>query len=183
MRFLVTALFFPLMLVLSSCGPLDDTTQATVSITPNIKTDACSANFLRMVPNYCGQVTAPSSSTMISDSTCRSIDLNAVFGVPQSSRIARMAWSATIASANAIAFRQVTSNLYTDNLCTVSAGVSPLIFGAREFAAVAATTIYNVSPLAIFDANLGTNAVIYYHSTLSSCVNCNSGLILYGYYD
>jgi len=183
MKKLLGLLLLPLLF---ACGDIPATQEAeatTILGNPDPMSKACATNYVRILGNYCGRTTAPSSVNLTSDGTCRSVDMVVNFGVPASSTAVNLTYSAIIASANLVAFRQITTNLFTENTCTAAAGTPPLILGAREWVAVAATTVYNIGPLASFPTRVGTNAVLFYNSSLSSCVNCSMGLSVVGYYD
>lgn len=69
----------------------------------------CNTNWSRIAPHVCGRTVAGTGTLLVNDNTCRSLDLNAAYGVSTNSQFA------IIESWNALT---VLPRFYSDNTCT-----------------------------------------------------------------
>jgi hypothetical protein len=156
--------------------------QATVTITPNVRFDACAqANYTRIAPNFCSNDNSVASIGLISDATCRSIGAGSV---PAGSTAILLGAQQFIFSANAVALREINTTFWQDSGCTVSAG-RQMRLQAREWVALAAVTMLNIDHSSTMErvAVASGATQIWYKSTLTLCVNCGIGVSVLGYYD
>lgn len=173
--FLIAFVFF-------ACGPLpqEQEAESAVGITaPDGYSISCATNFSRTTPHLCIKTTVPSSSVLTLDNTCRNVDLVATHGYVATGK-ARLGYSVSILSANAVAVREVNTIFYTDSGCTVQSNLPQFLFRAYEQVALTAREIflYQVTP---FDITTNASGVIYYKGT--ACASCSGIIYGLGYYD
>lgn len=150
--------------------------QATVSITSNVKFGACATNFTRVVPNLCqrnsgaGEVWSATAGCVV----------HVLTTVPSTATYVNLVVTYDVFSTNAINNKTVTMNFYNDGTCATS--IQQLISINREFAAVVANTeIYRADlyiPVKIFSGSVVTNTV-FTNTGAATAV----ALRVSGYYD
>lgn len=171
-----------LALALAACGPLDDTAESTVSITPNVKTDACDTTsfpYVRAQPNFCNLTpAAPTALTM--DNTCRSFSA-AGYPISGNALIVRVGLTPQILSANAIATRRIDLSFYSDAAC------ANLVLSQsdqqREWVALVAAQFMQSAYRDVNVAIPAGTANVWYKGLLTACVGCRYLIQVTGYYD
>ena len=155
--------------------------KATVALgNPDPMVKACAANHTRLLPNYCTSNAAGGATAFVNDGACRTINMNAVFGVPTSATLAKVEFIHNLVSINALGTRQITVQIFQD------AGCSTMQFSqatsVREQVAAAAVVLWSgyIGPN---DAKLTSGATLNYISLFSSCTSCTHFVVYYGYYD
>jgi len=179
MRPLLLVGCFLVLFGLNACGPLDDPANSTVSISNNVRSDACEAvGYTRTAPNFC-RSNSVAQGGLIADNTCRAV----ATGIPASSTYIVLNTTVILLSNNAVANRTLQVIFYTENTCTFLAS-GALFWQVREFVATAAgTSIFRAQPFYLSAFKNGTDTNIYYVATLTTCPNCGATVGFVGYYD
>lgn len=178
-RFVLSVL---LLLLVLACGPLpqEDQAESNVGITaPDGYSIACATNFSRSTPHWCLKTTVPSSTVLTLDNTCRSVNLVTSHGFVATGK-ARLGYSVSIVSANAVAVREVNTIFYTDSSCVTQANMPQFLFRVYEQVALTAREIFSFQPMP-FDVTTNSTGVLYYKGT--ACVSCSGIIYGLGYFD
>ena len=175
-----------LILSLSACGPMEpQSVEATVAITPNIKTDACAANFIRLTSNSCllsETLAGTTGFTLTQDNTCRSFDLAAfTYPLPAlSNHIVLLNVNVDVQSNNAVGEHRHSIQFFNESTCTnIGNWILP---AAYEEVAVAAGTALMRTSYQITARQ--RNGLVYYKAIVSSGIR-TANIVVYplGYYD
>ena len=110
------------LLLLAGWGPMEpESAQATVAITPNVKTDACASGYIRVTPNMC-QV-SNWSGTFISigiadHGLCKDLDISLT--VPSTTRAAIVIVRYIITTRNAVESKGVNVRFSSNSSCSTN---------------------------------------------------------------
>lgn len=178
LRFLLTSFLLPVLVLLSGCGPFDETAESTVAITPNVKTDACATNYTRMGPNFCMASTAfVDSHTVVSFGSCQT---HTPTSLPAGARYVMVNLDLRVrGSSVAGTDRGRTVNIYFNTTCTNFYGLFSLE-GREQSAVTSVQTIVANSSVQIWPL---VNGTIRYNAGNSTALNGNTSWTILGYYD
>lgn len=173
-------------IALAACGPMDDVAESTVSLSTNVRTDACSdANYTRTMPGYCSRTATGVNFALTLDSTCRVVALSPST-IPSDARQILVKNTIVVNSNNAIALRGVIVTFHTDAGCTVAQSWGPSVF-IREFVATVANTTLvqaeqGASPMVLVN-EAGVLGVRYIGQRSGAGTLSTANLGILGYYD
>lgn len=139
-------LLIPLFLLLVACaGDVPDAESVVGLGNPDPMAISCATNFTRVSPRVCYTDIAQSTSNLTQDGVCRSLDFNAVYGMPLNTQVVMAVLTGNQTS--------VTS-FYNSNTCATLIE-NMLILSTDQFIRVYSGVLYYRSAL-----NYGTTATI-----------------------
>ena len=147
---------------------------------PDPMSVACATGFTRRLPNFC-QRDVWGTNTLLSATVCTLQDITgAGHGVPATAKAAMLLTSKVIVSANVVANRSVSTDIFSDSGCATRQIRTNLTF-REEVATVAGTTLIDAQSIhPIVPLFSGSFA---YLTLFTTCVNCLSAFNVIGYYD
>ena len=165
--------------LLDRFAPLQES-KATVALgNPDGMAKSCATGFNRLLANFCA-LASMSTSIIVADNACHTLNPNAVWGVPTSVAYAKVNMVHILQTQNSIGLNQTRLGFYSDGSCATT--VVPMLgIDAREQVAAATTPLFT-GGYYNFDIPLNAGLIVY-KAQLTRCTSCSIGVQLIGYYD